>query len=46
MNGLSGWSNKINNTICGAVNMKEYSRVRLIIKNEKYAQDGVHKGMG
>jgi len=25
--------------------MKEYSRVRLIVEKEKYANDGVHKGM-
>ena len=25
--------------------MKEYSRVRLIVEKEKYAKDGVHKGM-
>ncbi|MDD7093007.1 MAG: hypothetical protein PUI02_06685, partial [Christensenellaceae bacterium] len=27
------------------VNMKEYDRVRLIVEKEKYAEDGVHKGM-
>ena len=25
--------------------MKEYDRVRLIVEKEKYAEDGVHKGM-
>ena len=25
--------------------MKEYSRVRLIVEKEKYADDDVHKGM-
>ena len=25
--------------------MKEYDRVRLIVEREKYAKDGVHKGM-
>lgn len=25
--------------------MKEYSRVKLIVEKEKYAKDGVHKGM-
>lgn len=45
MDGISRLSNKINNTICGEVNMKEYSRVRLIVEKEKYTKDGVHKGM-
>lgn len=26
-------------------NVKEYSRVRLIVEKEKYAREGVHKGM-
>lgn len=25
--------------------MKEYSRVRMIVQKEKYAKNGVHKGM-
>ena len=25
--------------------MKEYSRVKLIVEKEKYAKEGVHKGM-
>lgn len=25
--------------------MKEYSRVRIIVEKEKYAKEGVHKGM-
>lgn len=25
--------------------MKEYSRVRVIVEKEKYAKEGVHKGM-
>ena len=25
--------------------MKEYDRVRLIVEKEKYAEDGVHKGI-
>ncbi len=25
--------------------MKEYSRVRLIVEKDKYAREGVHKGM-
>ena len=26
-------------------NMKEYDRVELIVEKEKYAKEGVHKGM-